>query len=752
MSSSQPVDPWLERRVGDRDRYRLDRRLGSGGMADVFLAVDTLLGQPVALKLLHEKLAVGEMRGRFEREVALCAALRSNHIVQVSDHGVTREGNPFFVMEYLRGQTLRQLLARERYLSVDRTVSLITQVCMGLQLAHQGVDLCCPGAACSEHVKIVHRDLKPDNIFLVSTALGEWVKILDFGIAQIRSDQINPNATSVFLGTYRYAAPEQFEVGKPLDERADLYSLGIILYEMLSGTDPFGFGDTAYPLSGGTWAVAHTSKEVLPLRQQVGCEQLSPELESVVMQCLHKQPEQRFVSVTELNSALQAAVARSTAIGQISSKFVDTALSDTALSNTALSNTASDTASSETAPTASAPLMNAALPWSDPSTPSETADLITHKVGLTPITQTVTSKMPSAAQPFAKSTRPRALIPAGVATVLLLGLGLYSASQGSSRSQQQHILESAGAPQIAIAGSMVPASSALKTLSGHSDTVWTVAISPDGKTLVSGGSDKTIKIWNLQTGNLRRTLTGHTDAVRAIAMSQDGALLASASGDKTIKIWDLQSGTLLRTLTGHLGPVWSVAIGSDGQTLASGSYDSTVKIWSLQTGTLRHTFPEHYESIWSVAISPDGQTLVSAAYDGTIKIWDLQTGDLRRTLASGNSEAIRSVAISPDGQTLVSGSWDKTVKIWNLQTGELLHTLVGHSDRVLSVAISPTGETIASGSLDRTIKLWDLKTGLLLRTLAGHSDWVVSVAFSPDAKTLASASKDKTIKIWDVVR
>ena len=753
MSSSQPVnpsvDPWLERRVGDRDRYRLDRRLGSGGMADVFLAVDTLLGQPVALKLLHEKLAVGEMRERFEREVALCAALRSNHIVQVSDHGVTREGNPFFVMEYLRGQTLRQLLARERYLSVDRTVSLITQVCMGLQLAHQGVDFCRPGAACSEHVKIVHRDLKPDNIFLVSTALGEWVKILDFGIAQIRSDQINPNATSVFLGTYRYAAPEQFEVGKPLDERADLYSLGIILYEMLSGTDPFGFGTTTYPLSGGTWAVAHTSKEVLPLRQQVGCEHLSPELEAVVMQCLHKQPEQRFSSVTELNSALQAAVAHPTAIGQISSKFVDTALSETA------SDTALETASPDTAPTASTPLLNAALHWSAPSTPSETADLITQKVGLTPLTQTatsqtVTSKMPSAAQPFAISAR-RALIPAGVATVLL-GLGLYSALQSSSRSQQQLTLESTGAPQIAIAKSMAPASSVLKTLSGHSDTVWTVAISPNGKTLVSGGFDKTIKVWDLQTGKLRRTLSGHTDAVRAIAMSQNGALLASASGDKTIKIWDLQSGTLLRTLTGHLGPVWSVAIGSDGQTLASGSYDSTVKIWNLQTGTLRHTFPDHYESIWSVAISPDGQTLVSGAYDGTIKIWDLQTGDLRRTLASGNSEAIRSVAISPDGQTLVSGSWDKTVKIWNLQTGELLHTLAGHTDRVLSVAINPTGETIASGSLDRTIKLWDLKTGRLLRTLTGHSDWVVSVAFSPNAKTLASASRDKTIKIWDVVQ
>ena len=209
-------------------------------------------------------------------------------------------------MEYLRGQTLRQLLTCERFLSVDRAISLVSQICIGLQLAHQGVHLRRADAA-SEYVKIVHRDLKPDNIFLVPTALGEWVKILDFGIAKIRSDQINPNETSTFLGTYRYAAPEQFEVGKNLDERADIYSLGMMLYEMLSGIDPFGFGATVHPLSGGTWAIAHVSKEVLPLRQQAGCEQLSPKLEAVVMRCLQKRPELRFWSVRELNTALQAA-------------------------------------------------------------------------------------------------------------------------------------------------------------------------------------------------------------------------------------------------------------------------------------------------------------------------------------------------------------------------------------------------------------------------------------------------------------
>ena len=310
MSSPSVPDPWIGRLMGSRQRYRLDKRLNSGGMGDVFLAMDTLLGQQVAFKLLKEKLAAAEeLRKRFEREVALCAALKSDHIVQVTDYGVTSEGHPFYVMEYLQGQTLGQLLRLEKRLSVKRTVDIISQVCAGLELAHKGVIMWRHGATASEHVKVVHRDLKPDNIFLVPTALGELVKILDFGIARkIHDDSAEQtNLTSAFLGTFRYAAPEQLGVAKNLDERADIYSLGIILYEMLSGADPFGFGIKARSTTGVSWALAHTSKPPQPLRSQLLCEQLSPELEAVVMRCLQKAPLDRFASVDELKGALQSA-------------------------------------------------------------------------------------------------------------------------------------------------------------------------------------------------------------------------------------------------------------------------------------------------------------------------------------------------------------------------------------------------------------------------------------------------------------
>jgi eukaryotic-like serine/threonine-protein kinase len=307
MNSSTP-NSWIGRSIGDRQRYRLEKRLGVGGMGDVFLAMDTRIGKQVALKLLKDTLVASkEMRRRFEREVEVCAALDSDNIVKVSDYGVTDEGYPFYVMEYLRGETLRQFLQHERP-SLEQTVSIITQVCKGLQLAHKGVTLWRKEPTVSEHIQVVHRDLKPDNIFLIPTDSGKLVKIVDFGIAKIRNESAEQtNFTTAFIGTFRYAAPEQLRAEINLDGRADIYSLGIILYEMLSAADPFGFSVKSRNMSETSWILAHTSEPPKPLRSQPGCENLSSQLEAVVMRCLQKKPSDRFASVEELNLALRAA-------------------------------------------------------------------------------------------------------------------------------------------------------------------------------------------------------------------------------------------------------------------------------------------------------------------------------------------------------------------------------------------------------------------------------------------------------------
>jgi WD40 repeat protein len=318
-----------------------------------------------------------------------------------------------------------------------------------------------------------------------------------------------------------------------------------------------------------------------------------------------------------------------------------------------------------------------------------------------------------------------------------------------------------------------------RTLKGHSKWVNSVAYSPDGQTLASGSEDNTIKLWNVNTGNLLQTFEGHSKWVNSVAYSPDGQTLASGSNDNnssivlasgsfddTIKLWNVKTGKLLQTLEGNSHSVNSVAYSPDGQTLASGgsisyqelirlkyspdlasgSYDQSIKLWDVKTGKLLQTLKGDSGSVKSVAYSPDGQTLASGSYDQT-KLWDVKTGKLLQTL-KGHSGSVKSVAYSPDGQTVASGSDDNTIKLWNVKTGKLLQTLEGHSSWVNSVAYSPDGQTVASGSRDSTIKLWNVKTGKLLQTLEGHSISVNSVAYSPDGQTLASGSGDDTIKIW----
>ncbi|MFN9674579.1 MAG: protein kinase domain-containing protein, partial [Microcystis sp.] len=257
-----------------------------------------------------------------------------------------------------------------------------------------------------------------------------------------------------------------------------------------------------------------------------------------------------------------------------------------------------------------------------------------------------------------------------------------------------------------------------KTLTGHSNWVYSVVYSPDGRYLASGGSDNTIKIWEVATGRELRTLTGHSDFFRSVVYSPDGRYLASGSFDKTIKIWEVATGREVRTLTGHSGWVNSVVYSPDGCYLASGSWDKTIKIWQVATGKELRTLTRHSGWVYSVVYSLDGHYLASGSQDNTIKIWQVATGKQLRTL-TGHSDWVWSVVYSPDGRYLASGSRDNTIKIWEVATGKQLRTLTGHSEAVFSVVYSPDGHYLASGSQDNTIKIWEVATGKQLRTLTG---------------------------------
>lgn len=318
------------------------------------------------------------------------------------------------------------------------------------------------------------------------------------------------------------------------------------------------------------------------------------------------------------------------------------------------------------------------------------------------------------------------------------------------------------------------------TLTGHLDSVTSITISNDGQFLASGSQDKTIKLWNLRTGELLRSFYGHSSAIESIAISPDRHILISGSEHDGIKVWNLSTGEVLCSFSqdSSFDAVRSVTISPDGKILVagiSGLIGGEVRIWDLSTNKLLHNLTGNISQssisapvrisapVYATAISKDGRTLASGGVDEEIKLWNLHAAQLKETLSSvylsddpyvylsddPYKQYTTSISFSPNGQLLASGSGDETIKLWNLHT-KVLRTFFGNSDSVNSIAFSPDGKLLASGSADGTIKLWNPSTGELRQTLIGHSASVNSIAFSPDGKTLVSGSKDKTIKIWQL--
>ncbi|MFN6477929.1 NB-ARC domain-containing protein [Nostoc sp. DedQUE07] len=288
----------------------------------------------------------------------------------------------------------------------------------------------------------------------------------------------------------------------------------------------------------------------------------------------------------------------------------------------------------------------------------------------------------------------------------------------------------------------------LRTLVGHSDSVYSLALTPDGKYVISGSVDNTLKVWDWQTGEQLRTLVGHSDRVYSLALTPDGLYVISGSLDKTLKVWDWQIGEQLRTLVGHSLWVHAVALTPDGLYVISGSGDNTLKVWDWQTGEQLHTLVGHSDKVEALALTPDGLYVISGSRDNTLKVWDWQTGGQLHTLV-GHSLYVNAVALTPDGKYVISGSGDKTLKVWDCQTGEQLRTLVGHSDSVIALTVTPSGKYVISTSRDKTLKVWDWQTGEQLRTLVGHSDSVIALTVTPSGKYVISTSRDKTLKVWD---
>ena len=264
---------------------------------------------------------------------------------------------------------------------------------------------------------------------------------------------------------------------------------------------------------------------------------------------------------------------------------------------------------------------------------------------------------------------------------------------------------------------------------------WINTVAMNENKIISG-DENNIKIWDIDTGILEKTLTGHSDEIWSVSIDRDKII--SSSDDKTIKIWDLKTGELQKSLS-HSAGVWSVAVNKNK--LVSGGKDKAIKVWNLNTGVLEKTLTGHSGDVSSVAIAKG--KIVSGSDDKTIKVWNLDTGVLEKTL-TGHSDEVWSIVVNED--KIISGSKDKTVKVWNLNTGVLERTLIGHSGWIYSVAVED--ERIVSSGMDKTVKVWNLDTGVLEKTLTGHSAEVWAVAINN--QNIVSGGKDEKIEIWQL--
>ncbi|KAJ3898574.1 WD40-repeat-containing domain protein [Lentinula edodes] len=292
------------------------------------------------------------------------------------------------------------------------------------------------------------------------------------------------------------------------------------------------------------------------------------------------------------------------------------------------------------------------------------------------------------------------------------------------------------------------------SLQGHTGQVSSVAFSTNGERIISGSWDKSIRIWNGETGEIVGNAIKTAMGVNAVAFSPDCKKIVIGSSDSSVIIWDVESEKICgHPLQGHTHQVSSVAFSPDGRKIISGSWDKSVRVWSAQTGmALFDALQGHTKGVKSVTFSPNGQTIVSGSDDFTIRVWDAETGKAVGHPLQGHTNEVTSVACSPCGKMVASGSADNSVRMWNIETGEPVGgSLQKHTNTVTYIAFSPDGTRIASASFDNTIIIWNVVIGEPIgRPLQGHIDAVSSLAFSPDGKRIVSGSWDKLVRIWNL--
>jgi WD40 repeat protein/serine/threonine protein kinase len=721
--------------------YKLLEEIGEGGMGTVWMAQQTEpVRRLVAVKLIKAGMDSRQVIARFEAERQALALMDHANIARVLEAGTTAAGRPYFVMDLVKGVPITRY-CDEHHLTPRQRLELFIPICQAVQHAHQK--------------GIIHRDLKPSNV-LVALYDGKPVpKVIDFGVAKAAGQQLTDKTLvtgfGAIVGTLEYMSPEQAAINQlDIDTRSDIYSLGVLLYELLAGSPPFTKKDLE---RAGMLEMLRVIREQEPskpstkLSTAVGLPTLAAnrgtepakltkivrgELDWIVMKALEKDRSRRY----------------------------------------------------------------------------ETANGFAMDVQRYLRDEPVEACPPSAQYRFRKFARRngRALVTVSVVglAVVLTAAAMAVSTVLTARANQdlQQALDrerdtlererrNSYGQRIALAdrewsannlrGMEAPLEQCPSDLRGwewhylkrlryrtplpacHESAVLSVEFSPDGQYLATATKDGFVRIWQAKTSRELRNWRAHQENARVATFSPDGRYLATGSGDKTVKVWDVEKVLQGEVRTPLLclqttSRVWSVTFSPDGQRLASaagsgGAENGEVKVWDMNTGEESLTLSSFTWTVRCVRFSPDGRWLATASAD-LVQLWDALTGREQLTCRD-HQGALQRVIFSPDGRRLaavgghISVHPDREIKVWDARTGQDILSLRGHVGGLWSVAFSPDGRRLASAGLDQTVKLWDAATGQEVLTLRGHLDDVFCVAFSPDGRQLASGSTDKTVRIWD---
>ncbi len=752
-------------------RYTVKGEKGRGGIGRVMIALDEQIGREIAIKELikpgETAQGISASRIRFLREARVTGQLEHPGIVPVYEIGVRSDRTLYYTMRLVRGKTLSKAILEAASLKERlRLLPHFRDICNAIAYAHSR--------------GVVHRDIKPDNVMIGQ--FGETV-MLDWGLAKVHGEQDDRagefaeelkalsiseggrTVTGRALGTPAYMPPEQAKgLIDEIDERSDIYSLGAVLYEILTGHAPFD-GQNAWEI---IQKVLHERPPAI-----TSIEQNAPaDLCAVVAKTLTPEKELRYQSAIEVAHEIENYMAggkvqayeysswelikRFVRQNVAASIAIAVVLITILVATLIIFNAYQDSIENERRAH-----LNLALGY------QENADRLIRE------RQYEKARIFAAAALLHNPYNP------------LSPWRFRNSEQMGSYEAAPFILPARSSYYVA---SVFRNDAFIKTLTSTGAEVRSLAISRDGATLALASRDRTVRLWDMKNGREADSLAGHRDEVSAVAFSPDSALIASASWDKSIKIWDVATRTELATLTGSEEELFAVDFFPGGKMVAGGGNDSNIIIWNTADAheIKRITLPDfkiralaiapdgsmiaaasadgrialttkddikifkgHNQSIAGIRFSPDGRLFATASYDKSAKVWNSFT--LAEENVLRHWDAFFSLNWSADGASIALASRDSTIKLWKLAQRRI-ETLRGHEGEVWNAIFTPDGRQLLSIGTDRSLKLWKTSFSRMVRMFDGHSTYIPSIAFSPDGRYLASSSWDRSIRLWDTVQ